>query len=162
MKSCRSLAVQRNNEAGLPRESPDNPHVSPPDMGVCPHALLPAGVGRGCCSDVRSRLQEDFPGLCSSLTPLMHLSLGEVLLLGMMNREQQALDERGGQGYPGWPRACSSSLKAGSDGPAGPWGRGRQRAGAEPAHSGAWPHGGHTNPQPAVPASPLSPRWEQS
>lgn len=132
MKSCCSLAVQRNNEAGLPRESPDNPHMSPPDTGVCPHALLPAGVGRGCCSNVRNRLQENFPGLCSSLTPLMHFSLGEVLLLGMMNWEQQVLDERGGQGYLGWPRACSSSLKAGSGGPAGPGDVARSEQGLNP------------------------------
>lgn len=102
-----------------------------------------AGVWAGCPTAEGRRagefpwagefpLQENFPGLCSSLTPLMHLSLGEVLLLGMMNWEQQVLDEWGGQGYLGWPRACSSSLKAGSGGPAGPGDVARSEQGLNP------------------------------
>lgn len=61
VKSCRSLAVQRDDEAGLPRESPDNPHVTPPDMGVFPHALLPAGVGRGLLQRCAQPAAEGFP-----------------------------------------------------------------------------------------------------
>ena len=83
VKLCRSPAVQQRDGAGLPRESPDNPHWAPPDAGRLPHDRQ--GQAEGWChiagSYLGSRLQKGFSLVCSSLATLMHLSLNEIFLL---------------------------------------------------------------------------------